>query len=128
MRKPFTDAQRKEKPPVVHPVILRHPWTGRKCIYVNRGLTTKILGLSEADSRATLDFLFTHQEQEQFEYRHHWRVGDTLIWDNCASIHLATGGYRADQPRVMIRTQILGDETLYRQTNASLGGRVLEAN
>jgi taurine dioxygenase len=127
LRKPFTDAQRQEKPPVVHPVILRHPWTGRKCLYVNRGLTTKILGLSDTDSRATLDFLFEHQEQTHFEYRHEWRVGDTLMWDNCASIHLATGGYSADQPRVMIRTQILGDEVRYRQTNATLGGRVLPA-
>lgn len=128
LRKPFTEAQRKEKPPVVHPLILRHPWTGRKGLYVNRGLTTKILGLSEKDSRATLDFLFAHQEQVQFEYRHTWRVGDTLIWDNCASIHLATGGYDADQPRVMIRTQILGDEARYRQTNSTLGGRFLQAN
>jgi taurine dioxygenase len=123
-RKPFTDAQRKEKPPVVHPVILRHPWTGKKGIYVNRGLTTRILGLSEQDSRETLDYLFNHQEHERFEYRHHWRVGDTLIWDNCASIHLATGGYSADQPRVMIRAQILGDELRYRQMNTKLGGRI----
>jgi taurine dioxygenase len=128
LRKPFTDAQRKEKPPVVHPVVLRHPWTGRKCLYVNRGLTTKILGLSESDSRTTLEFLFAHQEEVQFEYRHEWRVGDTLIWDNCASIHLATGGYSAEQPRVMIRTQILGDETRYRQTNGPLGGRTLQAS
>jgi taurine dioxygenase len=127
MRKPFTDAQRKEKPPVVHPVVLRHPWTGRKCIYVNRGLTTKILGLPEQESRDLLDFLFTHQEQARFEYRHQWRVGDTLMWDNCASIHLATGGYSADQPRVMIRTQILGDESRYRKENASLGARIFNA-
>ena len=128
LRKPFTDAQRKEKPPVAHPVVLRHPWTGRKSLYVNRGLTTKIIGLSEHDSRSTLDFLFDHQEQVDFEYRHEWRVGDTLMWDNCASIHLATGGYSAEQPRVMIRTQILGDEVRYRQTNGALGGRVVAAN
>jgi taurine dioxygenase len=84
--------------------------------------------LSEHDSRSTLDFLFDHQEQVDFEYRHAWRVGDTLMWDNCASIHLATGGYSAEQPRVMIRTQILGDEVRYRQTNGALGGRVVAAN
>jgi len=49
------------------------------------------------------------------------------MWDNCASIHLATGGYSADQPRVMIRTQILGDEARYRKENASLGARIFHA-
>ncbi len=122
-RPPFTDAQRAQKPPVVHPVVLRHPWTGQKSLYVNRGLTQRILGMSEQESDELLNFLFEHQESEKFEFRHEWRVGDTLIWDNCATIHLATGGYGPDQPRVMIRTQVLGDEDNYRAANGKLGCR-----
>jgi len=125
-RPAFTDAQRREKPPVVHPLVLHHPWTGRKSLYVNRGLTQRIVGLSVRESDDLLEFLFDHQEQPQFEFRHEWRVGDTLIWDNCATIHLATGGYGA-RPRVMIRTQVLGDEQKYRAANSVFGGRFYDA-
>ncbi len=126
-RPPYTDAQRRQKPAVVHPVVLRHPWTGRKGLYVNRGLTRRILGLPAAESDQLLEFLYRHAEDERFEFRHTWRVGDTLIWDNCATIHLATGGYGADTPRVMIRTQVLGDEARYRQTNGTMGNRLAES-
>ena len=122
-RPPFTDAQRAQKPPVVHPVVLVHPWTGRKALYVNRGLTRSIIGLSSAESDELLNFLFDHSEGAKFGYAHKWRAGDTLVWDNCASIHLATGGYDSSTPRVMHRVQVLGNEALYRQRNPSMGGR-----
>jgi len=124
-RPEYTDAQRSQKPAVVHPVVLRHPWTGRKALYVNRGLTQRILGVSAQESDDLLEYLYAHTEDERFQYRHAWRVGDTLIWDNCATIHLATGGYGPDTPRVMIRTQVLGDEMLYRRSNGVLGARTL---
>jgi len=127
-RPEYTDAQRRQKPSVVHPVVLRHPWTGRKGLYVNRGLTQRILGMTQPESDAMLEFLYAHTEDERFQYRHAWRVGDTLIWDNCATIHLATGGYGADTPRVMIRTQVLGDEDRYRQANGALGCRALDVH
>ena len=123
-RPPFTDAQRAEKPAVVHPVVLTHPWTGRKGLYVNRGVTQSIIGLPKAESDELLDFLFAHVEKPEFGYSHKWRVGDTLVWDNCASIHLATGGYDSSTPRLMHRVQVLGDEDRYRQHNPRLGGRL----
>lgn len=126
-RPPFTDAQRAEKPPVVHPVVLIHPWTGRKALYVNRGLTQSIIGMSKGESDALLGFLFDHVEKTEFEYRHKWRVGDTLVWDNCASIHLATGGYDTSTPRLMHRVQVLGDEQRYRSSNNGRGGRLFHA-
>lgn len=125
-RAPFTDAQRAEKPPVVHPVFLTHPWTGRKCLFVNRGLTQFILGIPKKESDELLEFLFDFQEREDFAYLHEWRVGDTVIWDNCATIHCATGGYDATQHRVMIRTQVLGSEEKYKASNAPLGARLLQ--
>ena len=124
-RPAFTDAQRAQKPPVVHPVVLVHPWTGRKGIYVNRGLTQFITGMPRSESDALLEFLYDHCEKTEFGYQHKWRTGDTLVWDNCASIHLATGGYDSSTPRLMHRVQVLGNEPLYRERNGRLGGRVL---
>ncbi|HTP81993.1 MAG TPA: TauD/TfdA family dioxygenase [Alphaproteobacteria bacterium] len=118
-RPPLTDAQRRQKPAVVHPIVLRHPWTGRKCLYADPGYTVRIRGIPAAESDEILSFLFDHQTQERFQYRHSWRVGDVLIWDNCATIHMATGGYDASTPRLMHRAQVLGDDRLYRQKNAA---------
>ena len=125
-RPPFTDAQRAQKPAVVHPVVLVHPWTGRRALYVNRGLTQSIVGMPKKESDELLAFLFDHAEKAAFGYVHKWRVGDTLVWDNCASIHLATGGYDPSTPRLMHRVQVLGNEALYRQRNGTLGGRLHE--
>jgi taurine dioxygenase len=118
-RPPLTDVQRRQKPPVVHPIVLRHPWTGRKCLYADPGYTVRIQGLPAPESEEILAFLFEHQTQEGFHYRHKWRVGDVLIWDNCATIHMATGGYAASTPRLMHRAQVLGDDKLYRERNAA---------
>lgn len=118
-RPPLTEAQRRQKPPVIHPIVLRHPWTGRKCQYADPGYTVRVLGVPAAESEAILSFLFAHQTAERFHYRHKWRVGDLLIWDNCATIHMATGGYDASTPRLMHRAQVLGDEALYRRQNAA---------
>ena len=124
-RGPFTDDQRRQKPPVVHPVVLTHPWTRRKALYVARGNTSHILGMPRTESDELLAFLFDLQEKSDFVYRHKWRVGDTLMWDNCACIHLATGGYGIDQPRVMIRVQVAGDEARYRAANGGKGARMI---
>ncbi len=118
-RPPLTPEQRRTKPPVVHPIVLRHPWTGRQCLYADPGYTTRVIGVAERESEEILSFVFEHQVQERFQYRHKWRVGDVLMWDNCATIHMATGGYDASTPRLMHRAQVLGDDALYRQKNAA---------
>ena len=123
-RPPYTDAQRAEKPAVVHPLVLVHPWTGRRALYINRGLTKAIAGLPAGESDELLGFLFDHAEQPRFGYAHKWQVGDTLVWDNCASIHLATGGYDSSTPRLMHRVQVTGDESRYRLHNKERGGRL----
>src|SRR6202007_1525241 len=83
-RPPLTEAQRQQKPPVVHPIVLRHPWTGRKCLYADPGYTVRIVGLPAQESEAILSFLFAHQTEPRFHYRHKWRVGDGLMWGNVA--------------------------------------------
>lgn len=119
-RPPLTAQQKATKPPVAHPMVLRHPHTGRKCLYCDPGYTVRVLGLAEAESDALLRRLFAFQTQDAFLYRHRWRVGDVLIWDNIATIHMATGGYGEDEPRLMHRTQVLGDAARYRAANGAV--------
>ncbi len=116
-RPKLTAAQKAAKPPVVHPLAVRHPYTGRLCLYCDPGYTIRVLGLAEAESAALLRRLFAFQTRDDFLYRHKWRVGDVLIWDNIATIHMATGGYGDAEHRLMHRTQVLGDGDRYRAAN-----------
>ncbi|HEX9465481.1 MAG TPA: TauD/TfdA family dioxygenase [Alphaproteobacteria bacterium] len=116
-RPQLTDAERRKKPPVEHPIVLRHPWTGRLSLYADPGYTTRVLGVPAAASDEILEFLFRHQTEARFQYRHRWRLHDVLMWDNCATIHMATGGYDRSTPRLMHRAQVLGDQGLYAQMN-----------
>jgi len=102
---------------VRHPLVVRHPFTGRKHLYADPGYTVEIVGLPARESRELLDFLFDFQTGAEFQYRHKWRVGDVLMWDNIATIHMATGGYAAHEHRLMWRTQVLGDAARYAAAN-----------
>lgn len=91
-----------------HPVVIRHPISGQKVLYVNEGFTECIDGWSVAESRALLDFLYSHAAQPQFTYRHRWQPGDVAFWDNRATWHCALDdcfGYR----RVMHRITVEGE-------------------
>jgi taurine dioxygenase len=91
----------------LHPVFRTHDETGRKAIYVNRLMSVKIEGLDGEESEDALNAVFDHAEKEEFVYRHKWKVGDLLLWDNRNSMH-ARMDFPSDQRRVMWRTQILG--------------------
>ena len=101
--------QRRERPPVSHPVFLTHPITGRKVIYVNPGFTVKIDRLDPAESRETLDFLFAHVLQPRYRYVHRWNVGDVLVWDHIGTWHYAVPDYAPHEHRLMKRCQVLAD-------------------
>ncbi len=113
----LTEAQKASKPPVIHPIVVRHPYSGRPCLYCDPGYTVRVPGLGEAESAALLRELFAFQTRDEFLYRHKWRVGDVLIWDNIAAIHMATGGYEDHEHRLMHRTQVLGNAARYRAAN-----------
>lgn len=90
-----------------HPVARVHPVTGRKCIYVNEGYTTHIVGLPEAKSQALIAELTAHCARPAFQYRHVWQAGDLVVWDNQATQHKASFDYALPQRRLMHRTAAL---------------------
>jgi taurine dioxygenase len=104
----ISDERRAKTPDVVHPVVRTHPYTGRKCIYVNEGFTIGIEGMPDAEARALLNELFEHCTRPEFTYRHQWRTGDVVMWDNCATLHRATVDFAWPQRRLMQRTTLKG--------------------
>jgi taurine dioxygenase len=111
-RPPLTPEQRAKRPPVVHPMVARHPRSGRKFLYADPGYTTRIIGIPADESERLLAMLSELQTRAEFTFRHRWRTGDVLIWDNWATIHMATGGYEPHEHRYMLRTQVVGKEFL----------------
>jgi taurine dioxygenase len=107
-RPELTEEQKRRTPDVEHPLVRTHPETGRKCLFVNEGYTQRIVGLPQAESDELLEFLFAHITSSQFVYRHRWRAGDFLIWDNCAVQHRAMLDYELPLRRRMERTTLTG--------------------
>jgi taurine dioxygenase len=106
-RAPLSEAQRRARPPVSHPVVLTHPITGRKVLYANPGYTVKINGLPQDESDALLEYLFAHQLQPKYRYVHRWQEGDVLMWENFGTIHNAVADYRPEEPRLVKRCQVM---------------------
>ena len=108
-RPPLTEAQRKAKPPVSHPIFLKHPITGKNVLYANPGYSMRINELPEEESDRILAFLFKHQLQPKYQYRHRWSVGDVLMWDNMGTLHNAVADYRPDEHRYIKRCQVMAN-------------------
>jgi taurine dioxygenase len=96
-------------PPNAHPILRTHPETGRLSLFVNRGFTSHVEGLSPAESRAVLEFLFAHAERPDFQYRHVYRPRDLVVWDNRCTMHYAVMDYDGVAERMMHRTTVIGD-------------------
>jgi taurine dioxygenase len=94
--------------PVRHPVVRVHPETGRRSLFVNPGFTTRILGVSDAESRGLLDIFFAHLTKPEHVVRHRWAPGDVAMWDNRSTAHYANRDY-GDARRVMQRITLRGD-------------------
>ena len=109
---------------MVHPVVRVHPETGKRALFVNEGFSTRILGIPEAESRDILEQLFAAERAKDIIYRHNWRPGDMVMWDNRALIHLAAG-CPPEMARTMYRTTIKGDYGLGRFEGGKKIGEVL---
>ena len=106
-RPALTDAQKKSKPPVSHPIFLNHPITGKKVLYANPGYSMRINELPEDESDRILAFLSEHQLQAKYQYCHRWSVGDVLMWDNMGTLHNAVPDYQKDEHRYIKRCQVM---------------------
>jgi len=95
---------------VVHPLVRTHPESGRKAIYINPIRIEEIIGMETVEALALLDELLEHATQLRFEYRHKWRTGDVVIWDNRCLMHKANGDYPVAQVRYLYRLMIKGDK------------------
>ncbi len=106
--KDFYEKQ-KSIPDQVWPLVRTHPETGEKALYLSARFTIGIEGLSDDEADPLLDELFAHQIRPEFVYRHKWRDGDVVMWDNRVVIHRATGGFSYPDVRTMHRTVIAGE-------------------
>ena len=97
---------------VAQPVVVIHPETKRKALYVNRTFTRKIIGMPELQSRHLLDMLHEHcANAPEFQVRFSWKVGAIAVWDNRCTLHYAVSDYAS--PRTMWRVTTEGTGPLY---------------
>lgn len=103
------EQRRKEFPPAAHPIVRRHPVSGRRCLYVNPVFTSHVDGLPEAESDALLSELYSHARVPEYQVRFRWEADSIAFWDNRSTQHYAISDYWP-LPRVMDRITIIGDE------------------
>jgi taurine dioxygenase len=92
----------------VHPVFITHPETGRKSLFVDRLMTTRIEDVSAEESAAMLDQLYEIGERRDFIFEHVWRLGDFVMWDNRCTIHARTD-FPKDERRLLRRCTVEGE-------------------
>ena len=95
-------------PGTYHPIVCRHPETGRQTLYLGRRRNAYVEGLSLAESEALLDELWTYATRDELSWYNTWRVGDLVLWDNRCTMH-RRDPFDAATRRIMHRTQIKGE-------------------
>jgi taurine dioxygenase len=100
------DDEDRDWTPVFHPIVRVHPETGRKALYFDPGKILRIEGLEAAESDALIEELTDLMIVPEGCYRHRWRKGDVVIWDNRCSYHRAAGDYPPEEDRIHWRVSI----------------------
>jgi taurine dioxygenase len=103
------DSLRDVPPPGVHPIVRTHPDNGRKALYLNPVRIESIEGMEDADALKLIDELMRHSTQKKYEYRHQWRYGDWVIWDNRSVMHQANPDYDMNERRYLYRLMLKGE-------------------
>ena len=114
-RPKLTAAQLAETPDIAHPIVRSHPYTGRKALYVTAGECIGIVlrdgeQMPEDEALDMIAELDAHCVRPEFCYRHSWRIGDLVMWDNASAMHLAICDYTLPERRLMYRTTVIGPE------------------
>lgn len=104
------DAQAERKPvPVLQPLVRTNPDSAAKALYFHPVKTENIAGMSAADTQTLLNDLLERATRPEFIYRHKWRKGDVLLWDNRAAMHQAMFDYNPDEYRLLYRVLVRGE-------------------
>ena len=101
----ISDEAKRKTPPVLHPLVHRHPVTGRRALYLDSTTTIGVDEMDGASGSALLDEIYEHATRPEFVYRHHWQVGDVVMWDNGFTMHRREP-FDASARRLMKRTTI----------------------
>jgi taurine dioxygenase len=104
-----SDSQRELPPPGIHPLVRTHPENGRKALYLNPVRIEAIVGMDDQPALALIDELMRHATQPRYEYRHQWRHGDWVMWDNRSVMHQANPDYDMRERRYLYRLMLQGD-------------------
>jgi taurine dioxygenase len=91
----------------VHPVVITHPESGKRALYVNPGFTLRFEGWTDEESQSLLGFLYQHAQRPEFSCRLRWQAGTLAFWDNRATWHRALNDYPGER-RVMHRVTLDG--------------------
>ena len=103
------ESQKKLPPPGVHPLVRTHPENGRKALFLNPVRMELILGMEDADALKLIGELMAHATQKKYEYRHKWRHGDWVLWDNRSVMHQANPDYDMNERRFLYRLMLKGE-------------------
>jgi taurine dioxygenase len=95
--------------PVLQPLVRTNPENGTKALYFHPVKAENIVGMSPAESQALLSELLEHAVRPEFTYRHKWRKGDMLLWDNRSALHRAHFDYDPDEYRLLLRVLVRGE-------------------
>jgi taurine dioxygenase len=105
----LSEQLRAENPDVFHPLIRTHPADGRKALWASTGTVVEVVGMPNPEGLALVDDLVEFATQDRFVYRHKWRVGDILMWDNRCTLHTGTLYDDTKYDREMHRLWVRGD-------------------
>jgi taurine dioxygenase len=103
------ESRRKLPPPGIHPLVCTHPENGRKALFLNPVRMESIIGMEDGEALALIDELMRHATQTRYEYRHKWRHGDWVLWDNRSVMHQANPDYDMNERRYLYRLMLKGE-------------------